>query len=115
MENTYGNQEFTARDVIFREGEAGDKLYVVAQGKLQVKISGTSVRELGPGVMFGELALLYDGSSTFKYIRNAYLTLLVYKLAPRTATVECLENSTVWTLRREFFKYIQAITASGGN
>jgi len=53
-------------EVLFREGDSGDRLYVVTEGK--VKLGRTSVdgREnllaiLGPGQMFGELSLFDPG------------------------------------------------------
>jgi len=48
--------------VLFREGDFGDRLYVVAEGKLKVGRTSTDGREsllsvLGPGEMFGELTV----------------------------------------------------------
>jgi CRP/FNR family cyclic AMP-dependent transcriptional regulator len=62
-------QSFTKGDVLFREGEPGDRMYVIIDGK--VKLGQTSVdgREsllavLGPGEMFGELSLFDPGLRT---------------------------------------------------
>ncbi len=56
-------------DILFREGDPGDTLYVIGEGK--VKLGRTSVdgREnlvaiLGPGEMFGELSLFDPGPRT---------------------------------------------------
>ena len=56
-------------DTVFAEGEPGDRLFVVVEGK--VKLGQTSVdgREnllavLGPGEMFGELSLFDPGERT---------------------------------------------------
>ncbi|MGH2453532.1 MAG: SLC13 family permease [bacterium] len=52
--------------VVFRQGEPGDALYIVVQGKFGVSVSlpdtGTEVRltTLSPGDAFGEMALLTD-------------------------------------------------------
>jgi CRP/FNR family transcriptional regulator len=48
--------------VIFAEGDPGDRLYVVMQGKVKLGSQSTDGREnmfavLGPGEMFGELSL----------------------------------------------------------
>ena len=57
-------REFEAGEFLFREGDAGDTLYVLARGsisiKLPVKGAGDSKRlvTLSPGVMFGEMVLL---------------------------------------------------------
>ena len=49
-------------DVLFREGDRGDTLYVIAEGKIKLGRSSPDGREnlvavLGPGEMFGELSL----------------------------------------------------------
>uniref|UniRef100_A0A7S0SWA7 cGMP-dependent protein kinase n=1 Tax=Chromulina nebulosa TaxID=96789 RepID=A0A7S0SWA7_9STRA len=74
------------------EGESGSKLYVVQEGELQVSINGEVIRQMGKGTMLGELALLYD--------------------APRSATVKCITDCVLWTLRRDIFKRIQAISST---
>lgn len=61
-------------------------------GELEVSINGEVIRQLSRGAMMGELSLLYD--------------------APRSATVKCLTNSVVWSLRRDKFKQIQASSSS---
>ncbi|MDX2224237.1 MAG: SulP family inorganic anion transporter [Rhodospirillaceae bacterium] len=55
--------EFKAGEVLFREGEVGTKLFLLARGTLTIRLlrpDGGSVRlsTLIPGVMFGEMALL---------------------------------------------------------
>ena len=69
-------------EMLFRQGDAGDCLYVVLRGRLSVMIandSGTAQRLAnGPGELVGETALLLG--------------------APRSATVEALEPSVVGAL-----------------
>ncbi|MGQ0467702.1 MAG: Crp/Fnr family transcriptional regulator [Sporichthyaceae bacterium] len=48
--------------ILFREGDFGDRLYVVAEGKIKIGRSSSDGREsllsvLGPGDMFGELTV----------------------------------------------------------
>ena len=61
-----------AGEIVFRAGEEGDALYIVARGKVDVTEGGGadchSLAELGPGQAFGEMALLSG--------------------APRTATIQ---------------------------
>ncbi len=53
-------------DVIFREGDAGDRMYVITDGKVKLGRTAPDGREnllaiLGPGQMFGELSLFDPG------------------------------------------------------
>ncbi len=55
--------------ILFREGDSGDKLYVVADGKVKLGRTSSDGREnllavLGPGEMFGELSLFDPGPRT---------------------------------------------------
>ncbi len=55
-------ESFNQNDAIVREGEAGDRLYVIVQGKAEVTTASPSgpliLASLGKGEIFGELALL---------------------------------------------------------
>ncbi len=56
-------------DILFREGETGDSLYVIGEGKIKLGRSSSDGREnlvaiLGPGEMFGELSLFDPGPRT---------------------------------------------------
>lgn len=44
--------------VVFTQGEAGDALYVVARGEVEVLSGGRSIARLGPGEVVGEMALV---------------------------------------------------------
>jgi len=53
-------------DVLFHEGDSGDRLYVVTDGKVKLGRTSADGREnllaiLGPGQMFGELSLFDPG------------------------------------------------------
>ena len=55
--------------ILFAEGDEGDQLYVIAEGKLKLGTSSGDGREnllsiLGPGEMFGELSLFDPGPRT---------------------------------------------------
>jgi CRP-like cAMP-binding protein len=45
---------------IVREGERGDRFYVIEAGEVDVVHEGTFAATLGPGQYFGEIALLHD-------------------------------------------------------
>ena len=53
-------------EVLFHEGDSGDKLYIVTDGKVKLGRTSSDGREnllaiLGPGQMFGELSLFDPG------------------------------------------------------
>lgn len=56
-------------DTVFDEGDPGDRLYVVADGKIKLTHAASDGREtllavMGPGDMFGELSLFDPGPRT---------------------------------------------------
>ena len=67
-------------DVVVRQGDPGDALFVVARGTLRVVKDGKALREIGRGAVFGEVALL-DG-------------------APRAATVEAVTDAELLRVPR---------------
>jgi CRP/FNR family transcriptional regulator len=61
--------DFARGDALFHEGEPGDRLYVVREGKIKLGRRSNDGREnllavLGPGEMFGELSLFDPGPRT---------------------------------------------------
>jgi CRP-like cAMP-binding protein len=43
---------------VFREGDAGDAVYVVLEGKVDLRVNGRLVETVGPGGVLGEMALI---------------------------------------------------------
>ena len=65
-------------DVLFHEGDSGDRLYIVTEGKVKLGRSASDGREnllaiMGPGQMFGELSLFDPGprSATVTAVTDA--------------------------------------------
>jgi hypothetical protein len=83
LANDLRRVEFDAGETIVREGEPGHDFFVVAGGRVEVSTDGASMRELGPGECFGEIALLRD--------------------VPRTATVTVVDDAEVYALDRDHF------------
>src|SRR5579859_247343 len=53
--------EFAAGQTICTEGEAGDSMFVINAGEVEISINGRVINQLGPGELFGELALIDQG------------------------------------------------------
>jgi MFS family permease len=81
----------TADTEVVRQGEGGDRFYLVKEGSLDVHVDGKLVQTLGAGSYFGEIALLRD--------------------VPRTATVKARTDSVLYGLDRNTF--IAAVTGFG--
>jgi NADH dehydrogenase len=81
------HQRFEPGETVFRQGDLGDRIYIVLAGKAEVVRQGAGAEQvlaqIGPGEFFGEMALLSS--------------------APRNATVRCVEATTVLGIpKREF-------------
>lgn len=57
---TEETQTFAAGQAIFREGQPGDVLYIVVEGAVDILINEQMLEQLGPGDIFGEMALIED-------------------------------------------------------
>ena len=59
---------YAAGDVVFAEGDKGDAMYVVRSGELNIERNGKIIETVGPGGVFGEMALI-DGSPRVATVR----------------------------------------------
>jgi MFS family permease len=78
----------TAGTAVVREGDEGDLVYLVADGRLEVSAKGRAVGALETGELFGEMAL--------------------FRNQPRNATVTALEDATLYALGKE--EFLAAVT-----
>jgi voltage-gated potassium channel len=78
--------EVPARTAVIRRGRAGDCMYFIADGEVEVDVKPTPVR-LATGSFFGELALLGDSVRSANVVTTQPSTLLILDLADfRTLT-----------------------------
>jgi zinc transporter ZupT len=85
-----------AGEILFKAGDAGDALYIVAHGKVEVlttglrdtETSGSAIAVLGEGAAFGEMSLLSGG--------------------PRTATIRAAEDTDLLKIGKDDFERLVA-------
>jgi len=61
------DRQLKAGEILFKAGDAGDALYIVARGKVEVLTDGSwgcAIAVLGAGHAFGEMSLLSGGRRT---------------------------------------------------
>ncbi|HEY4220104.1 MAG TPA: cyclic nucleotide-binding domain-containing protein, partial [Myxococcota bacterium] len=81
--NVVRAQQIEKAEVVLREGEPGESLYAILDGKFVVTRGGQAISYLQAGTHFGEMALFNN--------------------RPRSATIEALERSRVLVMERARF------------
>jgi NADH dehydrogenase len=83
-------EHFEPGQVVFRQGDLGDRLYIILSGRAEVTRSvgdgEASLALLGPGLIFGEMALI--------------------RQTTRNATVRCVEAMDVLSLPQQEFSVL---------
>uniref|UniRef100_A0A673ABT9 cGMP-dependent protein kinase n=1 Tax=Sphaeramia orbicularis TaxID=375764 RepID=A0A673ABT9_9TELE len=75
---------------VIQEGDDGSTVYVLEEGTVEVTKQGKKLCTIGPGKVFGELAILYN--------------------CTRTATVTALTDIKLWAIDRQIFQTIMMRT-----
>jgi CRP-like cAMP-binding protein len=86
FKNAAGAEEVDTGTVLFRQGEHGETMFVVVDGKVDVMFGETVVETVGAGGIVGELALIDD--------------------APRSATAVASSPSRVLQVDKTRFTYL---------
>jgi CRP/FNR family transcriptional regulator, cyclic AMP receptor protein len=93
-------RKYSAEGIIFREGDPGDALYVIASGRVRIsrRIPGAGEEALAilePGSIFGELALIDPGASG------------------RSADARAHQEATLLVLDRKLFETMESVDPEG--
>lgn len=51
-------EDYVAGQIIFKEGEPGDKMYVISEGEVDILIGHDAIETARPGTTLGEIALI---------------------------------------------------------
>jgi MFS family permease len=98
-----------AGSVVVREGDTGDRYYVIASGRASVVVGEEARPGMGPGDGFGEIALLRDVSRTATVAAETDLELLALD---REAFLAAVTNDPA--ALREAHRLAEARMRSGG-
>jgi zinc transporter ZupT len=90
------DRQLKADEILFRAGDPGDALYIVAHGKVEVLANGqpgagafgSAIAVLGAGHAFGEMSLLSGG--------------------PRSATIRAVEDTDLLSIGKDDFERLVA-------
>jgi NADH:quinone reductase (non-electrogenic) len=74
-------EHFEPGQEVFRQGDLGDRIYAILDGEAEVVVRDQVVARLGPGELFGEMALLDH--------------------TVRNATIRCASPLSVWSLPKK--------------
>ena len=89
-----------AGSTLVQEGDFGYGMFAITSGAADVIIDGAVVRTLGPGDMFGEIAVLSGGRRTATVVAVTDMTLIT------------VLNRNLWRLERESPEIATALRAT---
>jgi voltage-gated potassium channel len=89
-----------AGSTLVQEGDFGFGMFAITSGTADVLVEGAVVRTLGPGDMFGEIAVLSGGRRTATVIAATDMTLIT------------VMNRDMWRLERESPEIATALRAT---
>eukprot|EP00923_Selenidium_pygospionis_P034312 GHVN01059863.1.p1 GENE.GHVN01059863.1~~GHVN01059863.1.p1 ORF type:complete len:781 (+),score=76.66 GHVN01059863.1:1512-3854(+) len=77
---------YAAGELVVEEGSMGSHFFIISSGTFDVSVKGKAVNQMKAGKAFGEIALIHN--------------------TPRSATVKCLDDGSVWGVQRTAFRNI---------
>lgn len=92
--NSRNTRDVAAGETLFEKGDAGDTMYVVLEGRIEVSVNGELVDSLGPGSLLGEMAIVSE--------------------QPRSASATAAEDSKVVSIDETWFIYLIRQTPTFG-
>lgn len=73
--------DVSSNSLLIRKGEAGDCMYFIVDGEVEIELPGDKRVQLGPGAFFGEMALVDDRPRSANVLATRASTLLVLDAA----------------------------------
>jgi CRP/FNR family transcriptional regulator, cyclic AMP receptor protein len=92
FKNAKETREVPAGTVIFEEGSAGEEMFGIVAGRVELRMANGHTYGLGPDETFGEMA--------------------VVDRSPRSATAVAMEDSTIAVINRHRFLFLVGETPS---
>jgi CRP-like cAMP-binding protein len=71
-------REFAAGESLMSEGDFGHSLFLVESGSADVLVEGEKVREVGPGEVLGEVAVLASGRRTASVVATSSVQVIAF-------------------------------------
>jgi len=110
-------RRWPAGEVVIREGDTGKTAYVVISGTLEVCVSGreTRVRDLGPGDVFGEMAVFTNRprSATVRAMSDVVLLEVTREALSAGLGLNSWMGTFVTTLAERFYEADHALRGDG--
>jgi CRP-like cAMP-binding protein len=79
-------QNLSAGEVLFKEGDHGDLMYILMSGLAEIIVKGKVMEKIGEGSILGEMAMIDDGG--------------------RSATVVAISDCKLATVDRNRFNFL---------
>ncbi len=102
-------QEYRQGEAIFRSGDSGDALYYVVSGEVTIYHQGRTIRNLGAGEYFGEMAVLANAERTADAIVTSPMAHILSISAENFETLLRDEPEVALTFLREMAQRLRQL------